>query len=145
MMNKRLAVSLVAASLLASGSAFAQSTTAAGAANGARAGGDIAGPVGAADQGWLSLSRSNSTHLYQMDLKTAALTDLGTIGDGTRKFGELTVSVDAPAPQPQDGELFPDTAGTPKKSAPRAKQDLTADFESWWLQYRARLAAVPRA
>jgi hypothetical protein len=45
-MNKRLAVSLVAASLLASGSAFAQSTTAAGAANGARAGHDIAGPVG---------------------------------------------------------------------------------------------------
>ena len=45
-MNTRLAVSLVAASLLASGSAFAQSTTAAGAANGARAGGDIAGPVG---------------------------------------------------------------------------------------------------
>ncbi|MCA6125415.1 DUF1236 domain-containing protein [Bradyrhizobium sp. WSM 1704] len=45
-MNKRLAASLVAASLLASGSAFAQSTTAAGAANGARAGGDIAGPVG---------------------------------------------------------------------------------------------------
>ncbi|MBR0694992.1 DUF1236 domain-containing protein [Bradyrhizobium lablabi] len=45
-MNKRLAVSLVAASLLASGSAFAQSTTATGAANGARAGGEIAGPVG---------------------------------------------------------------------------------------------------
>ncbi|KRP87073.1 MULTISPECIES: DUF1236 domain-containing protein [Bradyrhizobium] len=46
-MNKRFAVSLVAAaSLLASGSAFAQSTTAAGAANGARAGGEIAGPVG---------------------------------------------------------------------------------------------------
>ena len=42
-MNKRFAVSLVAAaSLLASGSAFAQSTTAAGAA----AGGEIAGPVG---------------------------------------------------------------------------------------------------
>lgn len=47
MMNKRFAVSLVAAaSLLASGSAFAQSTTAAGAANGARTGGEIAGPVG---------------------------------------------------------------------------------------------------
>ncbi|MBR0868826.1 DUF1236 domain-containing protein [Bradyrhizobium tropiciagri] len=45
-MNKRLTVSLVAASLLASGSALAQSTTAAGAANGARAGHDIAGPVG---------------------------------------------------------------------------------------------------
>ena len=46
-MNKRFVVSIVAASLLASGSAFAQSTTAAGAANGARAGGDVAGPVGA--------------------------------------------------------------------------------------------------
>jgi uncharacterized protein DUF1236 len=45
-MNKRVAISIVAASLLASGSAFAQSTTAAGAANGARAGGDVAGPVG---------------------------------------------------------------------------------------------------
>ncbi|QPF87180.1 DUF1236 domain-containing protein [Bradyrhizobium genosp. L] len=45
-MNKRVVISLVAASLLASGSAFAQSTTAAGAANGARAGGEVAGPVG---------------------------------------------------------------------------------------------------
>ncbi len=45
-MNKSLAVSLVAASLLTSGVAFAQSTTPAGAANGARAGGDVAGPVG---------------------------------------------------------------------------------------------------
>jgi hypothetical protein len=45
-MKRRLAVSLIAASLLASGSAFAQSTTAAGAVNGARAGGDVAGPVG---------------------------------------------------------------------------------------------------
>jgi len=34
-MNKRLAVSLIAASLLTSGAAFAQSTTATGAANGA--------------------------------------------------------------------------------------------------------------
>lgn len=46
-MNKHVAVSLVVASLLASGSAFAQSTTAAGAANGAQTGGEIAGPVGA--------------------------------------------------------------------------------------------------
>jgi hypothetical protein len=35
-MRNRLAISLVAASLLASSAAFAQSTTAAGAANGAR-------------------------------------------------------------------------------------------------------------
>jgi Protein of unknown function (DUF1236) len=46
-MNKRFAISLVAASLLASGSAFAQSTTATGAANGAAAGGEVGGPVGA--------------------------------------------------------------------------------------------------
>jgi Protein of unknown function (DUF1236) len=45
-MKSKLAVSLVAASLLASGSAFAQSTTATGAVNGARTGGAIAGPVG---------------------------------------------------------------------------------------------------
>src|SRR5260370_8672611 len=46
MMNNRLTVSLVAASLLASSAAFAQSTTATGAVNGARAGGEVAGPVG---------------------------------------------------------------------------------------------------
>ena len=46
MMNKRFAVSLIAASLLTSGAAFAQSTTAQGAADGARAGGQVAGPVG---------------------------------------------------------------------------------------------------
>src|SRR5712691_10215375 len=45
-MKNRLAVSLMAASLLASGAAFAQSTTATCAANGARAGGEVAGPVG---------------------------------------------------------------------------------------------------
>ena len=45
-MNKRLAVSLVAASLLASGAAFAQSTTVQGAHDGARAGGEVGGPVG---------------------------------------------------------------------------------------------------
>ncbi len=47
-MNKRLVVSLVAASLLTSGAAFAQSTTQQGAANGAAAGGAVAGPVGEA-------------------------------------------------------------------------------------------------
>ena len=45
MMN-RLTISLVAASMLMSGAAFAQSTTAAGAVNGARAGGAVAGPIG---------------------------------------------------------------------------------------------------
>ena len=46
-MNNRLAVSLIAAALLIPGAAFAQSTTARGAADGAAAGGDMAGPVGA--------------------------------------------------------------------------------------------------
>src|SRR4051794_3015586 len=46
MMNNRLAVSLIAASLLTSGAAFAQSTTVEGAHTGARAGGQIGGPVG---------------------------------------------------------------------------------------------------
>ncbi|SHJ59200.1 Protein of unknown function [Bradyrhizobium lablabi] len=45
-MKKHIAVSLIAASLFASGAAFAQSTTATGAANGARAGGEVGGPVG---------------------------------------------------------------------------------------------------
>jgi hypothetical protein len=45
-MRNRLTVSLIAASLFASGAAFAQSTTATGAVNGARTGGAVAGPVG---------------------------------------------------------------------------------------------------
>lgn len=47
-MKMRIAATLMAASLLASGAAFAQSTTEQGARNGARAGGDIGGPIGAA-------------------------------------------------------------------------------------------------
>jgi len=47
-MNDRLVVSLIAASLMIPGAAFAQSTTVEGAANGARVGGNVAGPVGAA-------------------------------------------------------------------------------------------------
>ncbi len=47
-MNNRLAVSLIAASLLTSGAAFAQSTTVEGANTGARVGGNVAGPVGEA-------------------------------------------------------------------------------------------------
>ena len=45
-MKNRFAVSVVAASLLASGAAYAQSTTATGAVNGAAVGGSVAGPVG---------------------------------------------------------------------------------------------------
>jgi hypothetical protein len=47
MMRTRFAVSLIAASLLASSAAFAQSTTVEGAHNGAEAGGAVAGPLGA--------------------------------------------------------------------------------------------------
>src|SRR6202165_5582399 len=46
MMRTSLAVSLIATLLFASGTAFAQSTTAACAVNGARTGGEVAGPVG---------------------------------------------------------------------------------------------------
>jgi Protein of unknown function (DUF1236) len=46
-MRNRFAVSLIATSLMASGAAFAQSTTVEGAANGAHAGGDVARPIGA--------------------------------------------------------------------------------------------------
>src|SRR5690242_21206460 len=46
-MNNRLAVSVIAAALLLPGAAFAQSTTAQGAAEGAARGGEAAGPVGA--------------------------------------------------------------------------------------------------
>lgn len=45
-MNNRIAVSLIAASLLTSGAALAQSTTVQGAHDGARAGGAVAGPAG---------------------------------------------------------------------------------------------------
>ena len=47
-MTNRFAVSLIAAALLTSSAAFAQSTTVQGANEGARAGGAIAGPVGEA-------------------------------------------------------------------------------------------------
>jgi Protein of unknown function (DUF1236) len=46
MMTNRLAVSLIAASLLAPGSAFAQSTTVQGAQEGARVGGPVGAIVG---------------------------------------------------------------------------------------------------
>lgn len=46
-MKNRLTVSVIAASMLLSGAAFAQSTTAQGAAEGAAAGGQVGGPIGA--------------------------------------------------------------------------------------------------
>jgi len=45
--KNRIAVSLIAASLMASGAAFAQSTTVEGAHNGAEAGGTVGAAVGA--------------------------------------------------------------------------------------------------
>ena len=46
-MKNRVAISLVAVSMLASSAAFAQSTTVQGANEGARTGGEVGGPVGA--------------------------------------------------------------------------------------------------
>jgi hypothetical protein len=52
---------------------------------------------------------------------------------------EIETAIDAPAPEPQDSELFPDSETAPKP-ARRAKQDLTADFEAWWLQYPRKVS-----
>ena len=46
-MKNRLAMTLMAASLVASSAAFAQSTTEQGARDGARTGGEVGGPIGA--------------------------------------------------------------------------------------------------
>jgi hypothetical protein len=52
------------------------------------------------------------------------------------------VHAPAPEPEPQEEELFPDTVETARKPtvSPRAKQDLTADFEAWWLQYPRKVS-----
>ena len=69
------------------------------ATNNQQLGFDIAALAGGPELGWLSLNRAaNGTHLYTMDLATAALTDLGAIGGGTRVFGGLAVQIDAAAP-----------------------------------------------
>lgn len=68
-------------------------------ANNQNMGFDIANSPVSPAQGWMSLYRtSNGTHFYAVDLATAALTDLGTIGYGDRSFTGLTVSLAAPAP-----------------------------------------------
>jgi len=60
---------------------------------------------------------------------------------GPESESEIETAIDAPVPKPQDSELFPDTVDTAPKPAPRAKQqDLTADFEAWWLQYPRRVS-----
>src|SRR5260370_35737793 len=51
---------------------------------------------------------------------------------------EIEAAIDAPAPEPKDGELFLDSVDTAPKSAPRAKEDWTADFDRFWTQYPRR-------
>ena len=63
-------------------------------ANNTNMGFDIANSPGEPEQGWLGLFRTgNGTHFYSVNLATAALTDLGPIGNGNRLIGGLTVSV----------------------------------------------------
>jgi hypothetical protein len=61
---------------------------------------DIGGNFGQADVGWIAMIQNGSPtpKLYNIDLTTAALTELGTIGDGTRVFSGISVRPDAPAP-----------------------------------------------
>jgi len=60
---------------------------------------DIAAAFGGAEIAYLTASSAgNGTHLYTVDLKTAAMTDLGAVGNGSRLFGGMSVSIDASAP-----------------------------------------------
>ena len=78
-MNNRLVVSLIAASLMIPGAAFAQSTTVEGAANGARVGGDVAGPVGAVVGGTVGAAVG-----LGLEIPNAVIT---SIDAGTRAVG----------------------------------------------------------
>jgi hypothetical protein len=61
--------------------------------------------------------------------------------EGEAEAGIDSATIDTPAPDAQEGELFPDTVdAVAARSAPRAKQDLTADFEAWWLQYPRKVS-----
>lgn len=51
---------------------------------------DISGPLGQPETAWIAL-RSGSTRLFTIDLATAALTEVGVIGDGSRMFGDFAV------------------------------------------------------
>jgi hypothetical protein len=55
------------------------------------------------------------------------------VSDTTRSE-ELEVVCDTTR---SEGELFPDTAETPKRVKP---ENLTADFENWWLQYPRKVS-----
>lgn len=61
---------------------------------------DIGGDFGGPDVGWLGIDKSGQpgAHLYNIDLATAALTDLGQIGGSARVFGGLAVQPDGLAP-----------------------------------------------
>ena len=61
---------------------------------------DIAGDYGGPDVGWIGMEKAGQSgaHLYNIDLATAALTDLGQIGSSARNFGGLAVKLDGPAP-----------------------------------------------
>ena len=67
---------------------------------GTRIGFDIAGGIGGPDTGYLTMRPQNGGALkrYTIHLATAALSDLGTIGDGTRNFEGAAVRAEGIAP-----------------------------------------------
>jgi hypothetical protein len=86
---------LIAASLFASGAAFAQSTTAAGAVNGARTGDEVAGPVGEIVGGTVGAS---------LEIPNAVITSIeGEPAPSVTVRERLVVG----EPLPETGELRP--------------------------------------
>src|SRR5258706_3065286 len=85
-----------------------------------------------------------TSNRYRIIIKDVAAHD-----DPDETETEVEAAIDAPAPdEAEEDELFSDAADTPKKSAPRAKpKDLTADFETFWMQYprRARTGAAAKS
>ncbi len=61
---------------------------------------DIGGDVGAAETGWIGMRQfgTSISKLFNIDLGTAALTEVGTIGDGSRVFSGITLQMDAAGP-----------------------------------------------
>ena len=96
-MNNRFAVSLIAASLLASSAAFAQSTTVQGANEGARAGGAVGGPVGEVVGGTVGAAVG-----LGLEIPNAVIT--GSRGTAQSWFAS---SVVVGEPLPEDVELRP--------------------------------------
>jgi len=78
-----------------------------------------------------------TSNRYRIIIKDVAAHD-----DPDETETEVEAAIDAPAPdEAEEDELFSDAADTPKKSAPRAKpKDLTADFETFWMQYPRRVS-----